>query len=180
VLGAKWVEMAPYVALLALAMPFLTLQVMFPPMCNALGRPGLGARIAMIGAIMMPLAFLIGIQHGGLGLAWAWLLGYPVFALSTARIAGRLVGLTFTHVFKAVLPGFVAAAAMALIVAGADHMVLPAGLPSIVRLAMLVLIGAASYALLLFLFARDTVREMAMMISGQGIGGVIVDQSSAA
>ncbi|MCE7798631.1 lipopolysaccharide biosynthesis protein [Sphingobium sufflavum] len=173
ILGAKWVEMAPYVALLALAMPFLTLQVMFPPMLNAIGRPGLGARIAMIGAVIMPLAFLIGIHRGGIGLAMGWLIGYPVFALSTAHLAGRLVGLTFGAIFRAVLPGLMAAAAMAIVVAGADHWVLPGHLPAIVRLGLLVAVGGVSYAALLLLIARDTVRELIAMISGRGLGGVI-------
>ena len=38
--GQKWLEMAPFVSILALAMPFMTLQVMFAPVSNALGRPG--------------------------------------------------------------------------------------------------------------------------------------------
>ncbi len=173
ILGAKWVEMAPYVSLLALAMPFLTLQVMFPPMLNAIGRPGLGARIAMIGAVIMPLAFLIGIHRGGHGLALAWLIGYPVFALSTARLAGRLVGLTFGHLFRAVLPGLMAATGMACIVSVADHLVVPGNLLPIARLGILVVLGGTSYAALLLLMARDTVRELIAMVSGRGIGGVI-------
>ncbi|HEX7820094.1 MAG TPA: lipopolysaccharide biosynthesis protein [Sphingobium sp.] len=182
ILGAKWVEMAPYVSLLALAMPFLTLQVMFPPMLNAIGRPGLGARIAMIGAVIMPLAFLIGIHRGGVGdgssggghgLAVAWLIGYPIFALSTARLAGRLVGLTFGHIFRAILPGLMAATVMAMLVYGVDHLLLPDPMPPIVRLGILVAIGGASYVGLLLAFARGTVRELVAMISGRGIGGVI-------
>ncbi|HEX7853156.1 MAG TPA: lipopolysaccharide biosynthesis protein [Sphingobium sp.] len=170
VLGDKWAEMATFVSLLALAMPFLTLQVMFPPMCNAIGRPGQGARIAMIGAIIMPVSFLIGIHFGGLGLAWAWLLGYPVFALSTAHLAGRLVGLTFGPLLRAVAPGIMAAAAMAALVAAADHLLLPAGLAPAERLGILVAIGAAGYAGLLILLARETVRELIDLVSGRGLG----------
>ena len=39
--GQKWLEMAPFVSILALAMPFMTLQVMFAPVSNALGRPAI-------------------------------------------------------------------------------------------------------------------------------------------
>lgn len=173
ILGAKWVEMAPYVALLALAMPFLTLQVMFPPMLNAIGRPGLGARIAMIGAVIMPLAFLVGIQRGGIGLAWAWLIGYPIFALSTARLAGRLVGLTFGHILRAILPGLMAAVVMAFFVFCVDYLLLSDNLPPIIRLGILIVVGGVSYISLLLLVARDVVRELIAMVSGRGIGGVI-------
>ena len=40
VLGDKWRETIPIVHLLALAMPFMTLQVLFSPACDARGRPG--------------------------------------------------------------------------------------------------------------------------------------------
>lgn len=172
ILGPKWVEMASFVSLLALAMPFLTLQVMFPPMCNAIGRPGLGARIAMIGAIIMPVAFLIGIQFGAVGLAWAWLLGYPVFALSTAHQAGRLVGLTFGPLLRAVAPGIAAAAAMAAVVFATDHLLLPSGLAAPLRLGLLVVIGGVSYLALLLLLARETVRELIGLVTGKGIGAI--------
>jgi hypothetical protein len=153
-------------------MPFLTLQVMFPPMCNAIGRPGQGARIAMIGAIIMPVAFLIGIQFGAVGLAWAWLLGYPVFALSTAHLAGRLVGLTVGPLLRAVLPGILSAAAMAALVYAVDHLLLPVGLAAPQRLGLLVAVGGASYLALLLLLARDTVRELIGLVTGKGIGEI--------
>jgi len=160
--GAKWLAMAPLVAVLALAMPFLTLQVMFPPMCNAMGRPGLSARIAMIGALIMPVAFLIGIRFGTIGLAFAWLCAYPVFALITARLAGRLIALDFRTLSQSVAPGFVCATAMALVVMGADHLLPPLAAP--LRLLMLVGVGGASFAGLLMLVSRETIHELVALV----------------
>lgn len=179
ILGPKWAKMADFVAILALAMPFLALQVMFPPMCNAVGRPGLGARIALLGALIMPAAFLIGIQFGATGLAVGWLIGYPVFALATAHIAGRLCGLHFARLVAAVLPGLLAAGAMALLVKGVDLFLLPHGLPPFVRLSILIVAGAASYGGLLILFARETVRELIALVTGRGFGGIIAEQDAA-
>ena len=42
VLGAKWAATAPLVPVLAMAMPLMTLQILFAPATNALGRPGAG------------------------------------------------------------------------------------------------------------------------------------------
>lgn len=179
IFGPKWASMAQFVALLSLAMPFLALQVMFPPMCNAIGRPGLGARIALLGALMMPAAFLIGIQFGPTGLAMGWLIGYPLFALATAHIAGRLVGLGFGRLLGAVLPGLAAAAAMALLVACVDRL-LPAGPTPIVRLGILVATGAVSYTALLLVVSRDTVRELIALVTGRGLGGVIAEPDATA
>lgn len=165
VLGQKWADMIPFVRLLALAMPFLTIQAMFPPMCNAMGRPGLGARIALLGALIMPAAFLIGIQYGAIGLAWAWLLGCPLFAVLTAHVAGRLVGLGLGRLGAALAPGLAAAAAMALLVLGLDLLLPPLASP--LRLALLVPAGMASYAAILALVSRATVRELAGLITGR-------------
>jgi O-antigen/teichoic acid export membrane protein len=45
VFGPEWSEMAPFVGLLALAMPFMNLQIIFAPAINALGRPQTTLRI---------------------------------------------------------------------------------------------------------------------------------------
>ena len=164
--GPKWVAMAPMVRLLALAMPFLTVQVMFPPMVNAMGRPGLSARIALLGAVIMPLAFLTGIRFGGAGLAWAWLLGYPVFAFCTVRAAGSLVGLSLRTLALALAPGLAAAALMAAAVTLLDPM-LPA-LAAPIRLACLVGTGGIVYGALLAAFSRETVRELVALVTGRG------------
>ena len=75
VLGEKWLEAAPLLAVLALAMPFMTLHVLFAPATNAVGRPGIGTRTAALGAVVMLLAFLGGVRWGAPGIAAAWLFG---------------------------------------------------------------------------------------------------------
>lgn len=166
--GEKWREMAPLVRLLALAMPFLTLQVMFPPMCNAMGRPGLGARIAAVGALIMPAGFLIGIAYGATGLAWAWLAGYPLFAVATVRMAGGLVDLKLSALIAAIVPGASAALLMAAVVLGLDLMLPPMAAP--IELLLLAATGAAVYGALLLLLSRDTVRELIALLRGRGAG----------
>lgn len=161
--GEKWLPMAPFVTLLALAMPCMTVQVMFPPVCNALGRPGLTTMISATGALIMPLAFLIGIRFGAIGLAWGWLVAYPLFTLATVRIAGKPFGLHLTDLLPAIAPGILCSAAMALIVLGCDQ-ILPTGLAAPIRLALLVIAGGASFAALLLLFARATVHDLIRLV----------------
>ncbi|MGD9810836.1 MAG: oligosaccharide flippase family protein, partial [Sphingobium sp.] len=158
-LGSKWRDMAPFVVLLALAMPFMTVQVMFPPVCNALGRPGLNTLISGVGAVMMPLAFIIGIRFGGIGLAWAWLATYPLFTLATIRIAGRPLGLRAADIVQAVTPGVGCAAAMALAVLLCDRLLAPETWEPL-RLAILAATGTASFALLLLVFARPAIDDL--------------------
>ena len=73
VLGEKWLGIVPLLQVLGCAMPWMVLQVLFAPATNAAGRPGVAVRNAAIGALVMPLAFIVAVQWGIEGMAWAWL-----------------------------------------------------------------------------------------------------------
>ena len=161
--GAKWLEMAPYVAILALAMPFMTLQVMFAPVSNALGRPGITARISAAGAVIMPAAFLIGIRFGAVGLAWAWLLAFPLLTALTIHLAGRPMGLRAGDILRAAMPALLCSVAMAAIVLCIDGLLPPLGAP--IRLGVLVAGGGMAFVLLLLIFARATVDELLALLA---------------
>lgn len=160
--GEKWLEMAPLVAILALAMPFMTVQVMFAPVSNALGRPGTTARISAVGAVLMPCAFFVGIRFGAQGLAWAWLVAFPLLTLATVRIAGKPIGLGISDVALAAAPAVLVSVAMALLVAAANH-ILPA-MPAPARLAVLVSLGGVSYVTLMLLFARQLAQDVIALV----------------
>ena len=161
-LGPKWLETIPFVRLLAWAMAFMTLQLLFQPATNAIGRHGLTLRSAMTGALVMPIAFLIGVRFGTIGLAWAWLAGFPLYTILTAAISLPAIGASAGGVVRAVAPGLAAAAAMGLAVAGLDSL-LP-DMASGARLLILVPFGAAAYCGLLFAFARTVVEEVIALV----------------
>ena len=161
-LGPKWAATAPIVRILALAMPMMTLQILFGPAINALGKARLAVRNAIAGAVIMPAAFLIGIQWGGIGLAWAWLTGMAALLAVTLAFSLPIVGVSAGALARAVAPPLGAALAMAAAVAALDSMRATAG--SGARLALLVPAGAALYGGLLLLFARPIVVEVARLV----------------
>lgn len=160
--GQKWLGMGPFVAILALAMPFMTLQVMFAPVSNALGRPGTTARIAAFGAVLMPAAFVIGVRFGAIGLAWAWLLAFPLLTTVTVRLAGRPMGLRFADLIRAAAPGLGCSLLMAGAVMLLDRMLPP--LPAILRLGVLVPAGGIAFMGALMLCARASLIELVQLI----------------
>jgi O-antigen/teichoic acid export membrane protein len=160
--GRKWLDMAPFVTILALAMPFMTVQVMFAPVSNALGRPGTTARVAAVGAVLMPAAFLIGIQFGAIGLAWAWLASFPVLTAITARLAGAPMGLRLTDLIRAAAPGLGCSVLMAGVVIGAGHLLPP--LPAPARLGILVPVGGIAFLAALMLCSRGTLMELVALV----------------
>lgn len=86
VMGPKWHEMVPLVAGLPLAMPFFALQIICSPTTNALGRPQIYVCSSLAGAIIMPVAFLIGSQWGAQGLVHAWQAAAPLLLLVTLAL----------------------------------------------------------------------------------------------
>ncbi len=166
-LGDKWQPMAPLVRIIALCMPFFVLQQLLNPALQAIGRPGLIMRIASYGALFMPVAYWLGIRvAGSSGLAWAWACGIPLLTLIAMRIAGRALGLGLGDFGRIMAPGLAASIAMALLVQGVDLM-LAEGSSAPVRLALLVATGVASYGALLWIFARETMRDMWLLVRGQ-------------
>ena len=166
VLGPKWQAMAPLVAILAFGMPMFTLYSLFAPAVTALGRTAITMRSAMVGALVMPLAFLVAIQWGALGLAWAWVLAFPVVPLAAFLQARAPLGLTANGMAAALVPGIAASASMAVVVALAA----PAldGLAGWQRLPLLVGLGGATYAALLYAVSRETLRELIGLLGRRG------------
>ena len=162
VLGEEWLGVVPLVPILAAAMPLLTLQILCAPATNAIGRPRLAVLSGVVGALVMPSAFLIGISWGAIGLAWGWLAGMAVLLAATLALSLPAIGTRPRALAAAVLPGLAASAAMAAAVEAAGFLLADMSAPR--TLAILVPLGAALYATLLLAFARPLVEEMLAMI----------------
>lgn len=158
VLGAKWAQAAPIVGLLALAMPFMTLQVLFAPACDAIGRPGIAVRNGATGAVLLTIAFALGVRWGAIGLAAAWLGAYPLHLALSAHRALPVIGVRARDLALAIAPPLAAALLMAGLVMVVERLLPP--LAPVPRLAVLVATGAAAYAAALALLARPLLTEI--------------------
>lgn len=161
--GPKWLEMAPLVALLALAMPCFALQIICSPTTNAMGRPSIYATTGAAGAVIMPVAFLIGSRGGVTGLAYAWLAAAPALLAVTLALTLPRIGVSLARLGGAVLPPLAASAAMAAGVAALDLALPPLGAPA--RLGLLIAAGAAAYVALLRAFAPGVIVELRLLLA---------------
>ncbi|MCC2978166.1 lipopolysaccharide biosynthesis protein [Sphingomonas sp. PL-96] len=165
-LGPKWLEAVPIVQLLAIAMPCWTLQTLFQPAIDAAGRPGVTAGTTAIGAVLLPVAFLVGARYGIAGIAAAWIVAHPILLAIVAARALPVLGVPPGRYLRAIAPPVLAAAAMALLVFATDG-ALPV-LPPVARLSLLVAVGAVTYLGALVLFAPASVREAIAMVRARG------------
>jgi O-antigen/teichoic acid export membrane protein len=162
VLGPKWIEAAPVVHWLALAMPMMTLQTLYAPASDACGRPGIGAKNGATGAILLSAAFLVGVHWGLMGLVAAWFAAYPLYlAISTWRTL-PVIGVRLRDLADGLAPPVIAATGMAVIVSLLARILPP--MPALAELALLGAAGVAAYGGWLALFARDTLDEVVALV----------------
>ncbi len=167
ILGEKWHEMAPVVRLLALAMPFMTVQILLVPASDACGRPGIGVQNGAVGALILTIAFLAGAQWGPIGLGAAWIAAYPVYLAISAWRTLPVIGVSLRDFARAVAPPALAAIAMALINGLIDRGIRPLGVP--LRLTILVMAGASIYAAWLYVFSRPAIRDLMGVVRRQPV-----------
>lgn len=86
-LGDKWHLAALPIQLLSLVIPLRMINNLFDPTVIGLGRPDISFSIILISSIVMPLAIIIGVNWGIVGVSLVWAIVYPlVFLYNLSRI----------------------------------------------------------------------------------------------
>ncbi|MGY6550560.1 MAG: oligosaccharide flippase family protein [Erythrobacter sp.] len=147
----------------------IALQILFSPATNARGLPKVAMQISMLGAVIMPSAFLIGSGWGIHGFAWGWVGGMAVLTLATAIYSGRVLGLTASGLSQAISPLVFAAAMMGGCVFLVRTMLPPmSALAQLALLVPLVPLGAAIYGAVLMAIAPDRLAEALRFARNRG------------
>lgn len=167
VLGEKWIETVPVIAVLGFAMPFMCLLVLFGPAVNAAGRPGIETRYNILGAMILPTAFFVGVHWGVVGLAVAWVIGYPLLTMIAACWALPIIGVQPRQLIEAVSVPVLAGVVMCLVVE-ILAIVLPHELPAIIRLGLLVSAGGMVYGGYLLIFGKERLSELIDIVRRKG------------
>ena len=165
-LGEQWLEVAPILPILALAMSLMTLQILFSPATNALGEPKVAMRLSMLGALVMPGAFLVGSHFGIAGFAWGWVGGMALLTTITAVYSCRVLGIGLRALAAAIGPLVLAAALMG----GSVHLLrgLLPPMPAFAELLLLVPLGMALYAAALVAIAPERLIEALRFARNRG------------
>ncbi|MEP1420597.1 MAG: lipopolysaccharide biosynthesis protein [Erythrobacter sp.] len=158
VLGEKWLPMVPIVSVMALVMPLMTLQILFAPLNNAMGHPEISLRTTFVGAVVMSFGFWVGSQFGVMGLAYAWVGGFPLVTIATILLSKRQLQLPILELVQSIWPGLIAAVIMACAVLFAKAVLPP--LPVLASLPIYVLLGACVYAGILYGLAKPALIEL--------------------
>ena len=143
VLGEQWQRATIPLQVVSFVMPLRMLQAVFATALTGIGRTDVELRNTIIGAVILPTAFLIGAQSGLNGLAFAWLAGVPIVLVLNLTRTLRIFGFAPLEIFAAFRAPLLAGIAMYGAVTGAR--VLLDDAEEWARLPMLIAIGGVVY-----------------------------------
>ncbi|MEL6667230.1 MAG: lipopolysaccharide biosynthesis protein [Pseudomonadota bacterium] len=126
--GEKWAKMVPVVGGLAVVMPAFALQLICSPVTNAMGRPKVYLTTSAAGAMIMPVAFLWGVNGGmfggdtgPMGLVHAWWIAAPLLCAFTLAMTLPRIGVSPIALVRELAPIALACAAMTAAVIGVQR-----------------------------------------------------------
>lgn len=157
-LGKDWEEAILPFQILTLVMPFRMIIGFLPTVTDAIGRSDVALRNAVLGCVVMPAAFYVGSHWGIAGVAYAWLIAYPVVLFVNLRRMIAVIGIPLRDVADKVAPALAAAAGMY----GAVWTVRVAwrGSNDVIALVVEVLCGVCAYIVFSLLINRSLVTEV--------------------
>ena len=156
-LGDKWEGVIAPLQVLAFYASFRSITTLLPQVLTVCGEARFVMWNTLAALVLLPTAFYIGSRWGTVGIAWAWILGYPFVALPLYRRTFRGIDMQLREYFDALRPSLNGSLVMTVSVLLLKW-ALPEGWPVYLRLVLEALTGAVIYALVIVTFYRDRVR----------------------
>jgi len=174
VLGSRWAPAVLPLQLICLAIPFRLVAGFATTVAQSRGRADITLRIAVVSSVVMPAAFLIGCRYGIVGLSLVWVLVYPWVLVFSLRLTLGVIGLRLRDVALAMRPALAVTLAMVLAVLAVSNLTAATD-RNAVRLALTVMAGVLTYAVLSLVFNRGPLGDILLLARGgspQGAGEV--------
>lgn len=166
-LGPKWQGVVLPLEILSVYAAFRSIVALLPKVLTAIGNPRFVMRCDLFGLVLMPTAFFVGSRWGTAGVAWAWVVAYPL-------VAGLLYWKTFTSIdMKAAeyIRGLRPALDSTIAMSGAVLLLkwlFPHSPSLIERLVMEIAVGIITYVGVAFLFHYQRMKAFLELAKGFG------------
>jgi PST family polysaccharide transporter len=154
VLGTKWQSAILPLEILTFYAAFRCIAMLIPSVLIAIGETRFVMRATQAGLILLPAAFYVGSRWGPAGIAFGWVIAYPVIAACFYRRAFRKIDMSWQDYLGAIRPALAGCLFMVAAVEIAKYF-LPSGVPLAIRLGAEVVAGGAAYILTLTVFHRE-------------------------
>ncbi|MGI8546521.1 MAG: oligosaccharide flippase family protein, partial [Gemmatimonadaceae bacterium] len=165
VLGAKWAFIITPLRLLSVYACFRVILPVLAQVLTIRGEERFAAHNMMLGAVVLPITFLIASRWGLTGIATGWILVHPLIAFRLVDRALKSLGMTFRQFFaKPLWPAVSSCAVMAVGVLGVNALV-PSGTPHWQQLLAATAAGAVGYCGSMIILHRDRLRVLFSMFA---------------
>ena len=163
-LDAEWIPAIVPLQLLAVYASYRSIVTLIPHVAINVGLSAFSMRNSFLGAVVMPVAFVIGSRWGTAGIAAAWIAAYPLVTFPLYWAVFRRIGMPIGSYLRALWPAASSAGMMTLAVYGASLLV-PVEWPDGTHLIIKVAIGGATYAFTLLMVHRKVVHDIRRLVS---------------
>jgi PST family polysaccharide transporter len=155
-LKAEWVPAIVPLQLLAVYASYRSIVTLIPHVAINVGLSAFSMRNSLIGAVVMPAAFIVGSRWGTAGIAGAWIVAYPFVTLPLYWAVFRRIEMPLAMYLTALWPAASSTGVMAVAVLGVRYL-LPPDTGAGLTLLILSLTGAAAYTGSVFALHRGAV-----------------------
>ena len=143
-LKSEWVPAIVPLQLLAVYASYRSIVTLIPHVAINVGLSAFSMRNSLIGAVVMPVAFIVGSRWGTAGIAGAWIVAYPFVTLPLYWAVFRRIEMPLAMYLTALWPAASSTCIMAFAVLGVRYL-LPADTGAGVTLLLLSVVGAVAY-----------------------------------
>jgi O-antigen/teichoic acid export membrane protein len=153
-LGHKWDGVVVPLEILSVYVTFRSIVALLAKLLTAVGNPRFVMWDDLAALIILPTGFYIGSYWGTSGIAWGWVVAYPLVALPLYWKTFKTIEMPVRDYLRALRPAFHGTVAMVLAVGLLKWALLPKE-PVLLRLVLEIVTGAAAYVSTLFLLHRE-------------------------
>ncbi len=165
-LGPQWEETIAPLQILCIVLAVNALSILVSHVLVWTGRARANMWLNILSLGVIPFCLYVGSRHGLIGLAWAWVIAFPLANLPAYVIVFRILDLSLAAIGKTLLPAATACAVMAVCVLMLSA-ALPAGWNHAARFATLSVSGGVIYAAMMWFTYGQRVRELHALLRGQ-------------
>lgn len=159
VLGERWSAVVVPLQLLCAYSAFLSSQLLVSHVLSWTGQFRIHMWCSILTGIVMPLVLVVAIRHGIEGVAWAWVIAFPLTNTPAFYFAFRTIGIGYRQWLRALAPAAVGSIAIVIAVLGARS-VIPSEWSAWTVTACAIAAGALAYPLALGLLFPARLRAM--------------------
>ncbi|MGO9085969.1 MAG: lipopolysaccharide biosynthesis protein [Candidatus Sulfotelmatobacter sp.] len=156
IFGHKWDGMIAPLAVLSYYAAFRAIVALLPKVLTAVGNARYVMWNDLLALGVLPVAFFVGSYRGIVGIAWGWVVAYPIVVLPLYRKTFRTIGAKAGDYLRALRPALQGTVAMIPAVAWVKYSLAPAH-SLLLRLVLEIASGALVYGGALWLLHRERV-----------------------